>query len=311
VSRLDAGLVRHALLVVGGRRWWLLPILPLAWLVFQAAVLLLGRAGSAMEPASAQGVLIGVPLVLLGAFLGLRIIAGEIDGRSLEIAYTVPGGCERVWWEKLAASVLILVAGEALLAAATFLFFTPFPLDALYGALQAALFYLVLAMGLATLFRSEAAGAMAVAAVLGLNGLITGFGANPIRASPFWNPHALPDADATELLAWTLQNRIGIVLAMAPRLRRVAARYHPATRTDDDLRDAVQRPRPLRRRRLVGAEPPAEPDGGEAWRLLVARRGASGAEHSQGQCLRCVLVHGELHITQSSPKKYCLAFWSL
>jgi hypothetical protein len=83
------------------------------------------------------------------------------------------------------------------------------------GALQAALFYLVLAMGLATLFRSEAAGAMAVAAVLGLNGLITGFGANPIRASPFWNPHALPDADATELLAWTLQNRIGIVLAMA------------------------------------------------------------------------------------------------
>ena len=42
--------------------------------------------------------LIGVPLTMLAVFLGLRIIAGEIDGRSLEIAYTVPGGCERVWF---------------------------------------------------------------------------------------------------------------------------------------------------------------------------------------------------------------------
>jgi hypothetical protein len=178
-------------------------------------VLLLGREGVMMGPASAQGTLIGVPLTLLAAFLGLRIIAGELDGRSLEIAYTVPGGAERVWWAKLAASALVIVASEALLAGATFVFFTPFPLEALYGALQAALFYLVLSMGLATLFRSEAAGALAVAAVLGFNGLITGFGENQIRISPFWNPHALSDADPTELLAWTLQNRIGIVLAMA------------------------------------------------------------------------------------------------
>jgi hypothetical protein len=210
----DLGLLRCALLVVGGRRYWLLPLLPLAWLLFQAAVVLLGESDG-IGPSSAQGTLVGFPLTLLAAFLGTRIIAGEIDGRSLEIAYTVPGGCERVWRAKLLASTLILVVSEALLAAATFAFFTPFPPGALYGAMQAALFYLVLAMGLSTLFRSEAAGAMGVAALLAFNGLITGFGENQVRASPFWNPTVLTDADPVELLSWNLQNRIGIILAMA------------------------------------------------------------------------------------------------
>ena len=89
------------------------------------------------------------------------------------------------------------------------------PWGALYGALQPALFYMVLAMGMATLFRSEVAGAMGVVAVLGFDMLISGFGQNPVRISPFWNPAAIDDADAAELLAWSLQNRIGILLAMA------------------------------------------------------------------------------------------------
>jgi hypothetical protein len=210
--RPDFGLVRFALLVVAGRRFWLLPLFPLAWLIVQAGMLLVG--GGRFEPGDAQGTLIAAPLTLLAAFLGLRIIAGEIDGRSLEIAYTVPGGCERVWWAKLCASALLLVASEILLAVATFIFFTSFPWSAMYGAMQAALFYLVLSMGLATLFRSEAAGAMGVAAILGLNGLLSGFGENQLRASPFWNPYAIDNADATELFEWTLQNRIGIALAI-------------------------------------------------------------------------------------------------
>jgi len=182
-------------------------------LLFQAGVILIG-AGEGFTPSSAQGTLIGLPLTLLAVFFGIRIIAGEIDGRSLEIAYTVPGGCERVWWAKLFASALALLMSEALLAVATFIFFTPFPWSALYGAMQAALFYLVLSMAMATLFRSEAAGAMGTAAILGLNGLISGFGENQVRISPFWNPYALENADPTELFAWTLQNRIGVVLAM-------------------------------------------------------------------------------------------------
>ncbi len=212
--RPDFGLLRLALLVVAGRRFWLLPLLPLLWLLFQAGVLLIGGGGG-FAPSSAQGTLIGLPLTLLAVFLGIRIIAGEIDGRSLEIAYTVPGGCERVWWAKLFASALVLLASETLLAVATFIFFTPFPWSALYGAMQAALFYLVLSMAMATLFRSEAAGAMGITAILGFNGLISGFGENQVRISPFWNPYALEDADPVEVFAWTLQNHVGIVLAMA------------------------------------------------------------------------------------------------
>ena len=99
----------------------------------------------------------GIPMAALAIILGLRIIAGEMDGRSLEIAYTVPGGCQRVWWAKLAAAALILVSAEILLALVTYFLFTKYPLVAAYGALQGAVFYLVLAMALATLFRSEVA----------------------------------------------------------------------------------------------------------------------------------------------------------
>ncbi len=212
---VDVGLLRLSLLVLAGRRFWVLPLLPLLWLGFQAVLLLVGL-GEGFEPASAQGPLIGVPLTALAVFLGLRIIAGEIDGRSLEITYTVPGGCQRVWWAKLLAAGLVLVVSEALLAVATFFFFTGrFPLGALYGAFQAAAFYLILAMAMATLFRSETAGAMGTAAVLGLNGVLSGFGANQIRVSPFWNPYSLEEADPTELFAWTLQNRVGVVLVAA------------------------------------------------------------------------------------------------
>lgn len=215
-GRRGVGLLRLALLVVAGRRYWLLPFLPLLWLLFQAGVLLIG-AGEGYTPSSAQVPLVALPLTLLAVFLGLRIIAGEIDGRSLEIAYTVPGGCERVWWAKLFASTLVLLASETLLLASTYTFFTPLPWSALYGALQPALFYLVLAMGMATLFRSEVAGAMGVAAILGLDLLISGFGANPVRISPFWNAAvAIDDADdAAQLVAWGLQNHIGVLLAMA------------------------------------------------------------------------------------------------
>ena len=207
-------LLRLAAITIAGHRFWLMPLLPLLWLLFQAGVIVLGLEDG-FEPQSAQGALIGFPLTLLALFLGLRIIAGEIDGRSLEITYTVPGGCIRVWYAKLTASLLILLTAEALLASLAWIFFTPFPIMALYGAFQAAAFYLVLSMAMATLFRSEAAGAMTTVAILAFNGLITGFGDNQVRISPSWNPYALDNTDPAEVFAWTLQNRVGVALAIA------------------------------------------------------------------------------------------------
>ena len=207
--------LRLSAVLLAGRRYWLLPLLPLLWLAVQA-ILLLAGAATGFERDAAQNTLIGMPVAVLAVFLGGRIITGELDQRSLEIAYTVPGGAHRVWLGKLAAAGLLLLASLALMASVTFAFFTSFPvLQSLYGAGQGVVFYLVAAMGLATLFRSEVAGALTTTGLLGFNGLITGFGENPLRISPFWNPLSVDRADAEQMLAMSVQNRIGIALAIA------------------------------------------------------------------------------------------------
>ena len=211
--RAALALYRLAALAIVGHRFWLLPILPLAWLGVLGGMGVVGLRQGSFDAMDVQAGLVGLPMTVLGVFLGLRIIAGEVDGRSLEIAYTVPGGCERVWWAKLGGAVMMLLAAEALLAATTWVFFTgPFPLHVLYGALQPAVFYMVLAMAMATLFRSEVAGALATVAVLGFNGLVSGFGDQQVRISPFFNPLAATSSDPADILAWTVQNRIGVAL---------------------------------------------------------------------------------------------------
>lgn len=197
--------------LVGGRRYWLAPLLPLLWPAFQAVRLLVGWREEVFEPVSAQNTLIGVPLVVLAIGLGVRVIAGEIDRRTLEIAYTVPGGSQRVWLHKLAAAGVLLVASELLLAVVTFAFFTSFPPGALYGALQSALVFLVAAMALAALFANEVTGAMASVVVL----LVASLPGGSSRLSPFFNPLAVDETSAVTVLAWTVQNRVGYALAVA------------------------------------------------------------------------------------------------
>lgn len=200
--------------LIGGRRFWIAPLLTLLWPAFQAFRLMVGWQQSVFEPSSVQTVLVGFPMIVLAIGLGVRIIADEIDRRTLEIAYTVPGGAHRVWLGKLGAALGLLVAAEALLAVATSALFAPVTLGALYGALQAAVFYLVLSMGLAVLTRSEITGALAAAVVLILNGFLTNFGGNQIRVSPTFNPLSLRSTAHEIVAAYTLQNRIGILLAI-------------------------------------------------------------------------------------------------
>jgi ABC-type transport system involved in multi-copper enzyme maturation permease subunit len=210
-----AQLARLSAYLLAGRRYWIPPLLPLAWLAFQAVLLVTGAREEAFVAEAAQGTLIGAPLSVLGMLLGSRVIAGELDARRVEVAYTVPGGAHRVWLSKLLAGWSMLVAGEVLLASVVWAFFTAYPLSALVGALQAATFYMVLAMGLAALMKSEVAGAMTSATVLVANGVLTGFGENQLRLSPFWNPGMLRDTDPSLVFAWTLQNRVGFALLIA------------------------------------------------------------------------------------------------
>jgi len=200
-------LVRTSARLLVGRHFWLATLPPLVWSGVLAIMLLTGIGNmEAPEPADAQGKLIGFPLAVLAIFLGVRVIAGEVDARRLEIAYTVPGGSHRVWLAKLAAAWGLLVVSEVLLAGVAYAFFTSYPPGALYGALQAATVYLVVAMALAALFKSEVAGAMVTVLVFVLGVFLPG------RFSPFWNPLAARGTDPTQLFAWTLQNRIGFLL---------------------------------------------------------------------------------------------------
>ena len=198
--------------MTAGRRYWIAPLLPLLWIAFQLFRLLVGWREQDFVPADAQNVLIGFPLTILAIGLGVRIIAGEMDFRTLEIAYTVPGGTHRVWLAKLSAALILLVAAELLLALASFLFCTGFPPGALYGALQGAVFYMVVAMGFSALFKGEAVGALMACVVLAIN--LPFQGGMPML-SPFYNAEARFGVDAADLLAETIRNRVGYALVIA------------------------------------------------------------------------------------------------
>ncbi len=197
--------------LVAGRHFWIAMLLPLLWPACQAFFMLVGWRDSGFDESDAQA-LMGIPLSVLAIGLGIRIIADEMDRRTLEIAYTVPGGCHRVWLAKMAACFIMLLGSELLLALVTLALFTSFPLSAMYGALQAALFYMIAGMAFSALFRNEITGAMAAVALFSANGIFSGFGNNQMRISPFFNPLAIRNGDANTIFAWTLQNRILFIL---------------------------------------------------------------------------------------------------
>ena|SRR5690606_21313379 len=207
-----------------GKRSFVVPLLALLWPAYQALTLVAGWRSQSFDSAEAQNALIGFPLTVLAIGLGVRIIAAEIEQRTLEVTYTVPGGASRVWISKLGAAALVLLAAEALLAIVTAAFFTPYSPGALYGALQGAVFYLVLAAGLGALFRSEITAALVAGVVLAANGFLTGFGNVPSRWSPLFNPLGVQNASPADVLAWTVQNRIGVAIAIAALVALSCAR---------------------------------------------------------------------------------------
>lgn len=212
ITKIQANLEMYRLAAtsLAGKRFWLILLVAPVYLLCRW-VLHYFRFNE-IHYSEIQGDILALPMVLVAIVLGLRLIAGEITGRTLEIIYTVPGGCERVWWSKIIAALLILLPLEIMLAVGAWFIFEPFPLLMLYGAMQAAVFYLLVAMGFAVLFRSEVGGGIAVFALLMFNGLVSGFGGNQIAASPFFNPWMIEDAEFSQLLASTVRNYIAFIL---------------------------------------------------------------------------------------------------
>lgn len=195
--------------LVAGRKFWIVVFLPLLWLVIRAAYIMFGS-GEKLGPENAH-YLMSFPLSIVAMGFGIRLIAGEIDSRTLEIAYTVPGGCHRVWLAKIATSVSMLLASEILLTLFTVIFFTSVTPGTFYGVLQGSVFYMVAGMAFSTFFRSEITGAMVTVALFAFN-LLIGPGS---RVSPFFNPLVLDNTEKSQMLSYTVQNRIFFIIFMA------------------------------------------------------------------------------------------------
>jgi hypothetical protein len=210
---LDAwAMLRLSARLLAGRRFWIVPLLPLVWTIFQAVRLLVGWRATRFNPEDVQLTLVGLPLIVLAIGLGVRIIAAEIEQHTLEATYTVPGGAKRVWLWKLGAATVMLLAAQLLLTIATFVLFTSVPIVSFYGAIQAALFYLVLAMTLGALLRNVITAILTAAAIFFVNLLITGFGSEQLRFSPLFNPTRIDEQ--VQVFEWTLQNFVGFAIAI-------------------------------------------------------------------------------------------------
>jgi ABC-type transport system involved in multi-copper enzyme maturation permease subunit len=200
-------LLKLSLLVQLGRRYWLLLAFVLAWPLALAVVNLLGWYNKNFGQTDVQNLLLGIPLYLMAIGIGIRVIANEIEQRTLEVAYTIPSGAKRVWLYKLISATLMLLCAELVLALVIWLFFAPFTVAVLYGTLQGAVFYLVLSMLAGVIVKNELA-AVLITLVFGFFNLKN----TQSRWSPLFNPLESTELGSTELFAWTMQNHIGFGL---------------------------------------------------------------------------------------------------
>ncbi|MEX0901963.1 MAG: hypothetical protein WDZ76_04420 [Pseudohongiellaceae bacterium] len=194
-----------------GRRFIVVPALVLVWPVFNWAITFLFGGTVNFDEEEAQNVIIGLPLYVLAVALGSGIICKELEQRTLEVVYTIPGGARRVWMLKLYASVVVILVAEALMAVMTWLVFTDYSLASLLGAFRGALFFLVLSMGIGALVRSELFAAMLSGAICwGVFIFSVSFGDS--RWSPLFDPAFNDEITQLQILAWSVQNTVGMTL---------------------------------------------------------------------------------------------------
>lgn len=200
-----------------GKFYWAWPLLPLAWplLIFAAEASGIANLDTP-TPGMAQNAYIGIPVYILAIAIGMQIISSEIEARTLEVCYTVPGGARRIWLSKLAAAILLLCVAILLVALSCRIVYTSFPPAALYRVLQGTLFFLTLSMGAGALFRNKMTAGLVSLVALFFTGAFTGFGEFHPRYTPFFNPLGLAQSmSSEELLYYLLQNHLGFAMIIA------------------------------------------------------------------------------------------------
>ncbi len=199
---------------VGGRRYFVTALLPALWPLFLAGLSMVPGWEARYEADDVTELLVGAPLALLALFLGVRVIAGEIDQRTLEVAYTVPGGTRRVWTAKLIAAGLLLLAAEFVALAVVRVMMAEVEWVSALSVFEAALFFLALGCWAGARLRGELSAILVGIVPLALALTLSSTEAVSV-ITPFWDPLDVPDKTAAQLLATAVRNRIGYALAIA------------------------------------------------------------------------------------------------
>ena len=192
-----------------GKRFWLIAVLALLWLLSHLVIQLLGWHSAGFNESDVQNLLIGFPLYCLSIGMGVRIIAHEIEQRTLEVSYTVSGNARRVWLSKLAASAFLLLLIQVVLSVVTWLVYVEYSMLIFFKVLQGSLFFLVFSMFAGALVRNELA-AILVSLVVGYLCLDS----TSSKWSAFFNPLVVDSAPPNELVIWIVQNHIGYFLVI-------------------------------------------------------------------------------------------------
>jgi len=208
-------LLRYALIMQFGRRFWLVACLPLMWLVLQQLLLWAGWHES-FTADMVQNSLIGFPLYCFAIACGVRVVAADIEQRTLEVALSASGGAWQIWTVKTLAATLLMGCSLLIMSLACWLLFTTFlstsflstafPWGALIGVGKALLFFLILSVYVGSRIKSELP-----ALVIMLGVLAFGLAQSDQFWSPLFNPlntSMIEQYSTYQIATWTQRNHV-------------------------------------------------------------------------------------------------------
>lgn len=203
-------LLRYALIMQFGRRIWLVACLPFMWLVLQQLLLWAGWHEN-FTADMVQNSLIGFPLYCFAIACGVRVVAADIEHRTLEVALSASGGAWQIWTVKTLAAALLLGCSLLIMSLACWLLLsnfssTEFPWIALIGVSKALLFFLIMSVYVGSRIKSELP---ALAIMLGV--LALGLAQSDQFWSPLFNPlntNMLEQYSTYQIATWTQRNHV-------------------------------------------------------------------------------------------------------
>ena len=192
-----------------GHRFWMLPFAVFIWPLLQASMMFMGWKQGGFELVDVQNRLMGYPLYLMAIGIGVGLIANEVEKRTLEVSFTLPGGAARIWINKLIAASFLIIVAEFILAFCTWIFFTGITSGIIIRVFQGAIFYLVLAMTAGAFFKNSLIAGIVTCFVLFINSYFTN------RSwSPVFNPLTINNLSTGDLMQLIIRNHFIIVLAI-------------------------------------------------------------------------------------------------